>query len=103
MQRLKQYFSITIATEVSLTIDMKLIDVNGNPHELTKFQLRMIILTAWLTYLSSWVIKMIFYTVHPSCVDINPRRFKNKCFIYIFGKKKHLFGLIKGNFETVIC
>ena len=29
--KVKNFFSITIATEVSLTVDMKLIDVNGNP------------------------------------------------------------------------
>ena len=81
-----------MATEVYLNDDMKLIDVNGNSHKMTKFQVRMIILTGWLSFLSSWIVIILFYTVHPSSVDINPKRFKHKCFIYIFGKKKSLFG-----------
>ena len=81
-----------MTTEVSLTDDMKLIDVNGITHELTKFQVRMIILTGWLTFLSSWIMNILFYMVHPSSVDINPGRFRNKCFIYIFGKKKYILG-----------
>ena len=84
-----------MSTEVSLTDDMKLIDVNGNSHELTKLQVRMIILTGWLAFLSSWIMNILFYMVHPSSVDINPKRFKDKCFVYIFGKKKYLFRLIK--------
>ena len=83
-----------MATEVSLTDDMKLIDVNGNSHELTKFQVRMIILTGWLAFISSWIVNILFYTVHPSSVDINPKRFKEKCFFYIFGKKKSLIGFL---------
>ena len=33
----------------------------------------------------------LFYMVHPSSVDNNPKRFMQKCFIYTFGKKKYLF------------
>ena len=81
-----------MTTEVSLTDDMKLIDVNGNTHELTKFQVRMIVITGWLTFLFAWIMNILFYMVHPSSVDVKPARFGDKCFIFIFGKKKSLFG-----------
>ena len=81
-----------MATEVSLTDDMKLIDINGNSHELTKFQVRVLILTGWLAFLSAWIMNILFYMVHPSSVDVKPARFGDKCFIFIFGKKKSLFG-----------
>ena len=70
-----------------MTPTMKLIDVNGVPHDLTEAQVRIMIMTGWLTFLAAWVINIFFYMTHPSSVDFSPKRFKNKMIIYIFGKK----------------
>ena len=80
---------MTIATLENMTNDMKLIDVNGLPHDLTEYQVHMITI-GWLTFLAAWVMTICFYAKHPSAVDFSPRRFKEKMFIYIFGKKYSL-------------
>ena len=73
-----------------MTPNMRLIDVNGLPHELTEFQVHMMITIGWLTFLAAWVMNICFYKTHPSAVDFSPKRFKDKMFIYIFGKKYSL-------------
>ena len=75
---------------------MRLIDVNGNPHPLTRFQVRMMIMIGWLAFLLAGLMNILFYKVHPSFVDFNPKRFKEKCFIYVFGRKKVFLGSRKG-------
>ena len=75
---------------------MRLIDVNGNPHPLTRFQVRMMIMIGWLAFLLAGLMNILFYKVHPSFVDFNPKRFKDKCVIYVFGRKIVFFGSRKG-------
>ena len=70
---------------------MRLIDVNGNPHPMTKFQVRMMIMIGWLAFLLAWLMNILFYKVHPSFVDFSPKRFKDKCFIYFLGRKLVFF------------
>ena len=74
---------------------MKLIDVNGNPHTMTKFQVRMMILIGWLAFLFAWLMNILFYSVHPSFVDFSLKRCKEKCFIYVFGRKLFFYGTTK--------
>ena len=71
---------------------MRLIDVNGNPHPLTKFQVRMMIMIGWLAFILAVLMNILFYKVHPSFVDFSPKRFKERCFIYLFGRKIAFFG-----------
>ena len=85
-----------MSIEASLTDSMRLIDVNGNPHPMTKLQVRVMILIGWLTFLFAALTNILFYKVHPSYVDFNPKRFKERCFIYCFGRKKFFFGRGKG-------
>ena len=73
-----------------MTPNMRLIDVNGLEHELTEHHVRMMITIGWLTFLAAWVMNICFYKTHPSAVDFSPKRFKDKMFIYIFGKKYSL-------------
>ena len=73
-----------------MTPTMKLIDVNGVPHDLTEAQVRIMIMIGWLTFLAAWVMNILFYKTHPSAVDFCPKRFKDKMFIYIFGRKYSL-------------
>ena len=77
---------------------MRLIDVNGNPHPMTKFQVRMMIMIGWLAFLLAGLMNILFYKVHPSFVDFDPKRLKEKCFIYLFGRKIVFFASRKGIF-----
>ena len=90
-----------MSIEASLSDSMRLIDVNGNPHPLTKFQVRMMIMIGWLAFLLAGLMNLLFYKVHPSFVDFSPKRFKDKCFIYVFGRKMVFFGNGKGK-QTII-
>ena len=74
----------------NLSDSMRLIDVNGIPHPITKFQVKMMILIGWLAFLLAAVMNILFYKVHPSFVDFKLKRFKERCFIYLFGKKNKL-------------
>ena len=87
---------LTVSIETSLSDNMRLIDVNGNPHPLTKFQVRMMIMIGWLAFLLAGMMNILFYSIHPSFVDFSPKRFKEKCFIYFFGSKINFFGIGKG-------
>ena len=80
-----------MSIEASLSDSMRLIDENGNPHPMTKFQVRMMITIGWLAFLFAWLMNVLFYKVHPSFVDFSSKRFKEKCFVYIFGRKVILF------------
>ena len=76
---------------------MRLIDVNGVSHELTEAQVRIMIMIGWLTFLAAWVMNKLFYKTHPSAVDFSLKKFRDKMFIYIFGKKFSLiFSCCKG-------
>ena len=55
------------------------------------------ILIGWLTFLLAALMNILFYKVHPSFVDFKPKRFKERCFIYLFGKKIFFLGSQKGN------
>ena len=81
------FFRLTVSIEASLSDNMRLIDVNGNPHPMTKFQVRMMIMIGWLAFLLAGLMNILFYKFHPSFVDFNPKRFKEKCFIYVLGRK----------------
>ena len=73
-----------------MTPDMRLIDLNGLEHELTEYQVRMMMAIGWLTFLAAWVMNICLYKTHPSAVDFSPKRFRDKMFIYIFGVKYSL-------------
>ena len=86
-----------------MTPTMKLIDINGVPHELTEAQVRMMIMIGWLTFLAAWVMNILFYKTHPSAVDFSPKRFRDKMFIYIFGKKYSLICSLGSCFGCTTC
>ena len=66
---------------------MRLIDVNGAPHVLTEYQVKMMITIGWITFLAAWLMNLLNYKVHPSSVNFIT---KEKMFVYIFGKKYNL-------------
>ena len=77
---------------------MRLIDVNGNPHPMTRNQVRMMMMVGWMAFLLSGLMNVLFYKVHPSFVDFSPKRLREKCFIYFFGRKMAFFRGGKGKF-----
>ena len=44
----------------------------------------------WATFIVSYLINVAYYVVHPSGIDLNPSRFKNRLFVYVLGQKKYL-------------
>ena len=85
-----------MSIEASLSDNMRLVDMNGNTHLMTRFQVRMMIMIGWLAFLLAGLMNVLFYKVHPSFVDFSPKRFEEKCFIYFFGKKIVFFGKGRG-------
>ena len=89
-------FRLTISIEANLSDRMRLIDVNGNSHPMTKHQVRMMMLLGWVAFLFAWLMNILFYKVHPSAVDFSPKRYKEKCFLYVVGKKMDFFSTKEG-------
>ena len=42
---------------------MKLIDINGIPHELTPTQVRVMMAIGWVSFFMSWAFNSLFYKV----------------------------------------
>ena len=82
--------------EANLSDNMRLIDVNGIPHPMSKFQVRMMMLIGWMAFLLAWLMNILFYKVHPSAVDFSLKRYKEKCFLYVFGIKMNFFSTHEG-------
>ena len=72
---------------VNVTDEMKLIDVNGNPHVMTPRQVSVMIIIGWASFLFAWIMNIMFYKVHPSSVDFSLSGLCKKMFIYVFGRK----------------
>ena len=72
---------------VNVTDEMKLIDVNGNPHVMTPRQVGVMIIIGWASFLLAWIMNIMFYKVHPSSVDFSLSGLCKKMFIYICGRK----------------
>ena len=80
-----------MSTVTFINPDMKLIDVNGNPHRLTPQQVTTMLITGWAAFLLAGVMNIAYYKVHPSSVDFSPKRLWKKMFIYLFGRKMSLW------------
>ena len=78
-----------------MTDDMKLIDVNGYEHDLTKRQVRIMYMLGFSAFILSSIMNLCYYKVHPSGVDFRPKTFNEKCFIYFLGMKKQIHNPFK--------
>ena len=58
------YSRLSIATELSMKEDMKLIDINGIPHPLSPGQVRVMMAIGWICFLLSWAFNALFYKVN---------------------------------------
>ena len=74
-----------------MTDDMKLIDINGYEHDMTKRQVRTMYTLGFAAFILSWIMNLCFYKAHPSAVDFRPKTFHEKCFINILGEKKPIY------------
>ena len=73
---------------------MEIKDANGRPHDLTQYQVQTIMIIGWAAFFLSWISNIIYYKVHPSAVDFNPRRSRSKIFVYFLGRKVKLPGYL---------
>ena len=102
MFKIKRFlYRLTVSIVANLSDSMRLIDLNGNPHPVTKLNVIIMILIGWLAFVLAWLMNVLFYTVHPSFVDFNLKRFKERCFIYLFGRKIVFFRKRRGK-QTII-
>ena len=84
-----------MSTALNFSDHMEIKDVNGRPHPLTQYQVQMIIMLGWVSFLLSWICNINFYKFHPSGVDFNFGRSKARLFLYFLGKKIKLPGYRK--------
>ena len=55
-------------------------------------------LTGWVAFLLAWVSTVLFYKTHPSGVESGTSQ---KLFLYVFGKKKYLYGYKGEKLKTI--
>ena len=56
-----------------MTNEMKLIDVNGKSHTLTKYDVGWMLGAGWILHLAALVLNYIYYKLHPSSPDISSK------------------------------
>ena len=76
---------------------MEITDINGRPHRLMQYQVQMILVIGWVSFLLSWICNIIYYKFHPSGVDFNVGRSRSRLFIYFLGQKVNLPGYKEEN------
>ena len=67
----QKMFRLTIATLVAMNNEMKLIDVNGKAHSLTKYDVGWMLGAGWILHLAALALNYIYYKIHPSSPDIS--------------------------------
>ena len=72
------FCSLTLATIVNITDEMKLIDVNGVEHEFKSEHVHMMLHVGWSFFFIAWILNIIYYKLHPSAVDFRFARVKGK-------------------------
>ena len=82
-------FSLSLAVQhnVNTWKPMKLVDINGMEHQITTYEVSIMLTIGWIAFILSYIVNIIFYIIHPSGVDINISRLQNKFMFHIFGKK----------------
>ena len=79
-------FRLTVITSLSITDNMKLIDVNGNSHEFTSYHINMMMAVGWVCFILAWILNIVYYFLHPSAVDFKLSTFNQKLKIPVFGR-----------------
>ena len=92
-----------MSTALNFKNTMEIKDVNGRPHDLTQYQVQIIMVIGWVAFFLSWISNILYYKVHPSAVDFNPRRSRSKLFIYFLGRKVKLPGYHPDEEETEVA
>ena len=79
---------------MNMNEDVKIVDLNGRPSYLTQFEVHMILVIGWAAFIVSNLLNIIHYTVHPSQVDFNLSRLRNRLFVHILGERIELPGYL---------
>ena len=83
----KRAFRLSVSTAMNFSDNMQIKDVNGRPHPLTQYQVQMILILGWVSFILSWICNVISYKFHPSGVDFNMGRSKARLLLYFLGRK----------------
>ena len=76
---------LTISTCMRITDNMKLIDVNGFEHEITRHHINMMMAVGWASFFLAWILNIVYYALHPSAVDFNLSRLRKKLTVGVIG------------------
>ena len=90
---------------------MTIVDETGRVHNLTVATVRTMIGTGWGAFIAAWLLNIAFYKVqytnpstyitlsscqvHPSAVDLEVSRFRNKMVINVLGEQKRIMKAAK--------
>ena len=91
---------------------MKIVDETGRVHNLSVATVRTMIGTGWGAFIAAWLLNIAFYKVqyvvnpstystlsscqvHPSAVDLEVSRFRNKMVINVLGEQKRIMKAAK--------
>ena len=91
---------LTVAIALSITDEMKLLDVTGVEKKLTRHHVHWMMVTGWFSFIMAWILHIFYYMIHPSAVDFHPNRLRRKSSVYILGQNIDIFNMF-GN--IVIC
>ena len=99
---------------------MKIVDETGRVHDLSVATVRTMIGTGWGAFIAAWLLNIAFYKVqytnsssyitlyscqvHPSAVDLEVSRFRNKMVINVLGEQKRIMKAAKeeGDYSDLI-
>ena len=70
---------------MQITDNMKLVDVNGFEHEITRHHINMMMVVGWISFFLAWILNIVYYALHPSAVDFNLSRLKKKLTVGVLG------------------
>ena len=62
----------------------QLYDVNGNLEHLARWQVNLLIIIGWVSYIISLILTVIYYAIHPSAPMKTP---DTKLVVHIFGRR----------------
>merc|ERR1712154_668282 len=92
---------LTIHTVLRMDDGMTIVDETGRVHDLSVATVRTMIGTGWGAFIAAWLLNIAFYKVHPSAVDLEVSRFRNKMVINVLGEQKRIMKAAKEEDETI--
>ena len=75
---------MTIDIQLNIIGGIIIKDVYGNPHDLSKHHLDVMIGVGWACFILSWMVNIAYYNFHPSAVEMFS--FSDKKILWVFGR-----------------